>query len=106
MVTGRSFGGRRGDLLAVDPDAAGLRPLEAGDQRQQRALAGAAGSDHGEELAALHLQIEIHLHVLVAEAKMFDLKRGHDRPPPAPDAMNNSRQSPSSTSAITAAASN
>jgi hypothetical protein len=45
------------DRPAADPHAAGVGALEAGDQPQQRRLAGAARAEHGEEAAALEPQV-------------------------------------------------
>ena len=47
-----------GDRAAADPHAAGVGPLEAGDQPQQRRLARAARAEHGEEAAALEPQVD------------------------------------------------
>ena len=41
---------------AVEQDAAGVRPLEAGDQAQQRGLAAARGTEQGEELALINVE--------------------------------------------------
>jgi hypothetical protein len=43
-------------------DAAVVRPLEAGDQSQQRGLAAAGGTEQGEELAVENLQAEVLQH--------------------------------------------
>ena len=67
------------DVLPADADAAGVGALEAGDQRQQRALAGAARADDGQALAILDMQIELHLHVLVAEGDVVQVNAGHGR---------------------------
>ena len=50
---------RVGDVAAADEDAARGRPVEAGDQRQQRRLARAARSQDGDELALRHRQIDL-----------------------------------------------
>ena len=41
---------RSGDLLAVDEDAAGDRPLDAGGDPEQGGLAAAGGSDQADDL--------------------------------------------------------
>jgi hypothetical protein len=38
-----------GQVEAVEQDLAGVRPQRAGDQVEERALAGAVGADHGGE---------------------------------------------------------
>ena len=46
-------------IVAVDQDASGGHVEEARDQMNQRALAGAAGTDDGENFAALHFEIDV-----------------------------------------------
>ena len=41
----------RGDVVAVEPDAPCVRPLQARDDPKERALPGAAGPEHGDHLA-------------------------------------------------------
>ena len=50
---------RFGDVAAADEDAARGRPVEAGDQRQQRRLARAARPQDGDELALRHREIDL-----------------------------------------------
>ena len=58
----RSGPGSR-DRRAVEDDAAGVGRQEAGDQRDQRGLAGARVADDGDELAFLHGQVDAAEHV-------------------------------------------
>ena len=44
-------GMRLGDGLAVEADRAGARPVEAGDEAQQRGLAAARAADERDDLA-------------------------------------------------------
>ena len=48
---------RRLDRLAVEPDAAAARAVEAGGEPQKRALAAAGAADHGDDLALLHAEV-------------------------------------------------
>jgi hypothetical protein len=41
------------DALAPEPHAPGSRPVEAGDRLQQGALAGAVGTDDGDDLTVV-----------------------------------------------------
>ena len=50
-------GGLR-EVVAIDGDAAGIRMVEAADQVEQRGLAGPVGTDHGQHLAAQHVQAD------------------------------------------------
>ncbi len=63
-------------VLPGYPDFAGVRPLEAGDQAQRRRLAAARGAEQREELAVMHLEIELGDRDDVAEpprhAEQFD----------------------------------
>ena len=43
-----------GDVVAVEGDPAGVRPLEAGDQIEERGLAGAVRPDDADQLARRH----------------------------------------------------
>ena len=51
-------GGRAGDVRAGEDDPAGVRRLEAGDQVEQRRLAGAVRADHRGDAAVDDLQID------------------------------------------------
>src|SRR5690606_40369384 len=51
-------GGDAGDILAVDLDPAGCRPVEARDQPQQRGLSAARGADEDHEFAFADFQID------------------------------------------------
>ena len=50
-AAGDAVGPHAGDLAAVEEDAAGVERLEAGDQVEQRGLAGAVGPDDADDLA-------------------------------------------------------
>jgi len=51
-------GRQAGDILAIEPDAPGIRALEPGDQPQRGGLARAGGAEQGEKLPRLHREIE------------------------------------------------
>jgi hypothetical protein len=55
-------------VLAVQPHATGIRPLEAGHDAQQRGLAGARRAEQGQQLARLHLERDAVEGDIVAEA--------------------------------------
>jgi hypothetical protein len=46
----------RGEIDPVEQDAAGIRPLEAGDQAQQRGFAATRGSEQREELTLINIE--------------------------------------------------
>src|SRR5699024_2183742 len=48
-----------GDITAIERHAPGRGLIDAGDQVEQRRLAGAVGADDGIDLAALYLEIQI-----------------------------------------------
>ena len=50
-------GRHRRDVLALEFDASGRRQLEAGDQPQDRGLAGAGRAEHGEEFPVADVQV-------------------------------------------------
>ena len=52
-------GAARERILAVEGDLAGIRPVEAGDDPQQRGLAGARRPEQRQQLAVADLQIDI-----------------------------------------------
>ncbi|MNH47454.1 hypothetical protein D3C79_1106940 [compost metagenome] len=52
-------GGDAGDRAAVDQDLAAGHVLEAGEHHQASGLAGAGGTEQGDEFALGHIQIEI-----------------------------------------------
>jgi hypothetical protein len=56
---GQSVLAHRGDLLAVDEDAAGGRRVEPGDEAEQRGLARARGADDGDELPVGDGQVKL-----------------------------------------------
>src|ERR1041385_3137775 len=59
---------RAAQRRAVEQDGARRRGLEAGDDAQERGLAAAAWSDHGDELAGLDRDVEIAQRFELAEA--------------------------------------
>jgi hypothetical protein len=59
---------REGHVVAVEQDAPLGRLLESGDHPQRRRLAAAGRSQHREELAARHLQVDAGNGGHVAEA--------------------------------------
>ena len=50
---------QRRELDAIEPDRALARLVEAGEQRDQRGLAGAGGPDHGDGLAGRDLEADV-----------------------------------------------
>ena len=58
----------RSERLAVDEDLAGGRRLEVVDAAQQRALARAAGADHADHAAAMHVERDALQHLERPEA--------------------------------------
>jgi hypothetical protein len=63
-----SAAGQPSDRLAVDGDLALLERFQEIDAGKERALAGAAGADHGHDLAARHIEVDALEHLGVAEA--------------------------------------
>jgi hypothetical protein len=51
-------GRHRGDVASAELDPATIRPLEAGDQPEQRGLPRAGRTEQGEELALLDGQVD------------------------------------------------
>ena len=47
------------DALAVERDVALVRPVDAGDQVEERRLAGAVRPDHADDLALVDVQVEV-----------------------------------------------
>src|SRR3546814_17037234 len=58
-----------GDVAAVDHHPPGKRRLEAGNEAEQRGLAGPARPQQGQALAARVREVEDHGNVIVAERK-------------------------------------
>ncbi len=75
------FGGDVRDRLPVEADHAPRRGAEAGDDPQDRRLAGAVGAEQREHLALAHLEadVEQHLHLAVGEVDRAHLDRRHLR---------------------------
>ena len=67
MAISRSAGGSVVDLAAADGDVAGGDLLQPGDQAQQRRLAAARGTDEDDELAVLHLEVDVVEHLRRSE---------------------------------------
>ena len=75
--------GRRrevGDVAAVDHHTARERAVEAGDQRDQRRLAGARRADHREAFAVGDGQRERHRHVGIVKRHPIEFNARHDGP--------------------------
>src|SRR5690606_12325632 len=81
---GQSGPGELRDVGAIDEDATGGRPVDAGDQIEQGRLAGAAGPHQGDELTAFDDQFGIPqwrddlgaLAILLAEALHVNQRHG------------------------------
>ena len=67
------------DAVPADLDRPGMGPLEPGDDPQRRRLAAAAGSEQGQKLAALDVEIDAaeHLDVAVALLEPAHAQGGH-----------------------------
>src|SRR6516162_1197327 len=67
-----TFGHDRNELIA-DPDLAGTRAIESGNQIQERRLPGAARTHQRQEFPFRHVEAEAieHVNLLAAAAKMF-----------------------------------
>ena len=72
-----ALGRQGGDVLALHPDAAAVRRLEAGDQAQGRGLAAARGTQQGEDLPLRHLQRQAAQDGLDTEA-LVELLQGEE----------------------------
>ena len=76
-------------VLAVDEDAPGVGPVEAGDEAERRRLAAPGGPEQGEELALREREIDPverdHLAELAPQLLQLDV--GHQWPPPAPTGL-------------------
>ena len=70
------------EIAAVEEDAARVRPLQAGDDPQERALAAAARPEHGDELAVRHLEVDPVERGLAVERDRHVLDPEHQSPPP------------------------
>ena len=84
-AAGDAVGPQAGDLAAVEEDAAGVGRLEAGDQVEQRRLAGAVGADDAEDLALVDIEGDVGVGGEAAEAlgHAFDVEQqAHVRLPP------------------------
>src|SRR5262249_19437597 len=52
-------GGRKGHIVPLDPDSAGVEALESGDQPKGRRLSAPAGAEEGDHLARLDGQADV-----------------------------------------------
>jgi hypothetical protein len=57
-----AVGAGRGDFQVVEQHRAGVGPMQAGDERDERGLARAGVADDGDELAFLHGQVDVAQH--------------------------------------------
>ena len=73
---------RSGDAGAAEVDRAVVRPLEAGEEAEQRRLAAPARPEDGEETAALLVEVQVAEHglVAVAEGQAADVDGRHQSP--------------------------
>ena len=82
---GDAVGAQAGDVVAVEEDAAGVERLEAGDQVEQRGLAGAVRADDAEDLALVHVEGDVGVggKAAVALGHALDVEQqAHAVPPP------------------------
>ena len=73
------FVGRRSaDARALELDGVGPRPIQADDGIEQRALAGAVGSDDRDDLPGLHFEVEAvkRLDVAIEGFEASDFEQG------------------------------
>src|SRR4051794_8684974 len=77
-----------GDVLAVEQDLAPSGVLQAGDDVEQRRLAGSVRADEPGDAAGLGAQIHVLDGDVAAESDGdgLDVKERHEGPPPAPAA--------------------
>ncbi|MNK93904.1 hypothetical protein D3C87_1140880 [compost metagenome] len=68
-----------GHVRAIEPDPPAARPVQAGNQPQQRGLAAARGAEQRDELAARHVEVDAAEHVVLAEAllQVVESQVGH-----------------------------
>ena len=71
--------GQVGDLLAPVDDAAAVGRVEAGDDVEQRRLAGAVGTDHADDLVLVDgdAHVQVGLDATEADGQVVGLKHGH-----------------------------
>ena len=65
------------DVVSVEDDPAGIERLEAGDQVEQRRLAGAVRPDDAEDLALVHVEGDVRVggQAAVALGHAFDVEQ-------------------------------
>ena len=70
-------GAQAGDVVAVEEDPAGVERLEAGDQVEQRRLAGAVRTDDAEDLALVDVEGDVGVggQAAVALGDAFDVEQ-------------------------------
>ena len=71
------LGREAGDVAAVEPDRAGVGPVEPGDEIEQRRLAGAVRADDADELALGDVEIDAIDGGQAAEAPRQPAQRMH-----------------------------
>ena len=71
--------GQAGDVPPLVQDAAGVGHVEAGDEVEQRRLAGAVGPDHPDDLplADGDAHVEVGLHAAEPDGQVVRVKHGH-----------------------------
>ena len=71
--------GQVGDLLTPVDDAAGVGRVEAGDQVEQRRLAGAVGTDDADDFVLVDgdAHVQVGLDASEADGQVVSLKHGH-----------------------------
>ena len=70
--------------LAVEADRAGARPVEAGDEAQQRGLAAARAADQRDDLAFLHGEIDVGERARAVGIGLGEVFEGQHRTEPLP----------------------
>ena len=69
------IGRLHGDILALDENPAGVRPLQSGNDPQQRRLSRPARTKQGEELVLLDIEIDAVDGADLAKMLAYGLKR-------------------------------
>lgn len=82
---GDAFGGQPVQALALVDDGAAVRAVHSGQHIKQRGFACSVGSDHGKDLALLHVQADLAQRLQAAEplGEMLNFKN-HERQPAIP----------------------
>ena len=76
----QAFRRHPGDLLAAQANRAGARRVDAGDQIEQRGLAGAVGADHGVDRSLVDVETDLRNRGDAAEAlgQVLDPQHGQE----------------------------